>query len=91
MESTNVCVMRAANRAPASTRGPKKDRSATCKLKSTPARVFAWTPGIIPLRVPSNTPIRVPSRISIIHKRCGRMDINSPKCIPSYDFEVMNP
>jgi hypothetical protein len=91
MESTKVCVIKAANIAPASTRGLKKDRSATCKLKRTPARVFAWTPGIIPLKVPSITPIRVPSRISIIHKRCGRMDINSPKCIPSYHDEVMTP
>jgi hypothetical protein len=36
-----------------------------------------------PLMVPSSIPMPAPSRISSIHKRCRRMNINSPKCIPS--------
>jgi hypothetical protein len=57
----------------------------------TPARVFACTPGISPLMLPRITPRSVPVRISIMEKRCGRMDINQPKCIPSYDTEAKIP
>ncbi len=56
--STNVWVIRAANSVPASATGPRMDRKKTCRLSRTPASVFAWTPGMIPLMVPRRTPIQ---------------------------------
>ena len=69
IHSTNVCVIRAANIAPARASGPRTARRTACTPSRMPASVFACTPGISPLMVPRRTPSSVPSTISIINKK----------------------